>query len=89
MSALKLKIKKGDTVVVTSGSNKGAKGEVLRVIPSENRAVVQGVNMRTHYNKPSQTSVGSSNGESAKDKAMLFLNDAQNKNKNSQIIPMV
>ena len=44
-----LKIKKGDHVVVLTGKDKGKKGEVLKVIPSENRAVVQGVaQMRRH-----------------------------------------
>ena len=38
-----LKIKKGDHVVVLTGRDKGKKGEVLKVLPSENRAVVQGV----------------------------------------------
>ena len=37
------KVKKGDRVIVTAGRNKGAKGEVLKVIPAENRVVVQGV----------------------------------------------
>lgn len=54
----KLKIKKGDQVVVISGANKGAKGEVTKVLRTENRVVVQGVNMRTHHNKPTQTSPG-------------------------------
>lgn len=54
----KLKIKKGDQVVVISGANKGAKGEVMKVLREENRVVVQGVNMRTHHNKPTQTSPG-------------------------------
>jgi large subunit ribosomal protein L24 len=44
-----LKIKKGDHVVVLTGKDKGKKGEVLKVIPSENRAIVQGVaQMRRH-----------------------------------------
>jgi large subunit ribosomal protein L24 len=38
-----LKIKKGEHVVVLTGKDKGKKGEVLKVLPSENRAVVQGV----------------------------------------------
>jgi large subunit ribosomal protein L24 len=38
-----LKIKKGDHVVVLTGKDKGKKGEVLKVLPSENRAVVHGV----------------------------------------------
>ncbi|ODA68314.1 50S ribosomal protein L24 [Methyloligella halotolerans] len=41
--ALKLKVRKGDKVVVTSGKDKGKRGEVLRVMPSENRVLVQGV----------------------------------------------
>lgn len=39
----KLKVKKGDTVMVISGKDKGKKGEVLRAIPSENRVVVEGI----------------------------------------------
>ena len=39
------KIKKGDKVVVLAGRDKGRSGEVVRVIPTENRAVVRGVNM--------------------------------------------
>ena len=38
-----LKIKKGDHVVVITGKDKGKKGEVLKVLPSENRAIVKGV----------------------------------------------
>jgi large subunit ribosomal protein L24 len=43
--AIKLKIKKGDRVIVTTGRSKGRTGEVLKVMPKENRAIVQGVNM--------------------------------------------
>lgn len=39
----KLKIKKGDHVVVITGKNKGKKGEVIKVLPDENRAIVSGV----------------------------------------------
>ncbi|MGH7060497.1 MAG: 50S ribosomal protein L24 [Stellaceae bacterium] len=48
----KLKIKKGDQVVVISGRDKGKTGEVLRVLPTENRAVVQGVNIAKRHTKP-------------------------------------
>jgi large subunit ribosomal protein L24 len=48
----KLKIKKGDNVVVIAGRDKGRTGEVLRVIPAERRAVVQGVNMVKRHTKP-------------------------------------
>ena len=57
MSA-KLKIRKGDAVVVVSGKDKGKKGEVLSVIPKENRAIVQGVNVAKRHQKQSQTQEG-------------------------------
>ena len=47
-------IKKGDQVVVTSGNDKGAVGEVLRIITASNRVVVQGVNIRARHMKPTQ-----------------------------------
>ena len=52
----KLKIKKGDHVVVITGKDKGKKGEVLKVLPEENRAIVKGVAMiRRHQRQtPSQ-----------------------------------
>jgi large subunit ribosomal protein L24 len=53
-----LKIKKGDKVVVISGSDKGKTGEVLRSIPSENRVVVQGVNLVKRHTRASATSQG-------------------------------
>ena len=49
-----LKIKRGDTVVVISGKDKGKRGEVERVIPKKNRVVVADVNTRTRHAKPSQ-----------------------------------
>jgi large subunit ribosomal protein L24 len=49
-----LKIKRGDTVVVTSGKEKGKRGEVERVLPKENRVVVGGVNVRTRHARPTQ-----------------------------------
>jgi large subunit ribosomal protein L24 len=49
-----LKIKRGDTVLVISGKEKGKRGEVERVIPAKNRVVVSGVNVRTRHARPSQ-----------------------------------
>ena len=49
-----LKIRRGDTVVVISGKEKGKRGEVEHVIPKENRVVVNGVNVRTRHARPSQ-----------------------------------
>jgi large subunit ribosomal protein L24 len=51
MTQPKLKIKKGDRVVVLAGRDKGKRGEVLKVIPAENRALVQGVNMVRRHQK--------------------------------------
>ncbi len=53
MSAPKLKVKKGDRVVVVAGRDKGKKGEVLQVFPTENRARVQGVNVVRRHQKQS------------------------------------
>jgi len=50
----KMRIKRGDTVQVISGKDKGKTGEVLRTLPYENRVVVQGVNLRTRHVKPTQ-----------------------------------
>jgi large subunit ribosomal protein L24 len=47
------RIKKGDTVMVIAGAQKGTTGEVLRVNPDANEAVVQGVNVKTKHQKPS------------------------------------
>jgi large subunit ribosomal protein L24 len=54
---VKLKIKKGDTVEVISGTelNKGKRGEVIRVMPKARRLVVQGVNMRKKHQRQVQT----------------------------------
>jgi large subunit ribosomal protein L24 len=49
----KLKIKKGDNVVVISGRDKGKRGEVLRVFPEEARLVVQGVHVARRHTKQS------------------------------------
>jgi large subunit ribosomal protein L24 len=58
MSKAKLKIKKGDKVVVLTGRDKGQKGEVLKVLREENRVLVQGINMVTKHQKPTQVSAG-------------------------------
>ena len=49
-----LKLKRGDTVVVISGKEKGKRGEVEHVLPKGNRVVVGGVNVRTRHARPSQ-----------------------------------
>jgi len=49
----KLKIKKGDTIVVISGRDKGKRGEVLRVFPDDARVIVQGVHVARRHTKQS------------------------------------
>ena len=46
-------IKKGDTVQVVSGNDKGRRSTVLAVIKEKNRVIVEGVNMRKHHSRPS------------------------------------
>ncbi|MCK5374288.1 MAG: 50S ribosomal protein L24 [Alphaproteobacteria bacterium] len=53
-----MKIKKGDQVVVLTGRSKGVKGEVLDAYPVVRRVVVQGANVVTKHQKPTQTSPG-------------------------------
>ena len=47
-------IRKGDMVMVTAGNDRGATGEVLRVLTKHDRVVVQGVNLRAKHLKPTQ-----------------------------------
>jgi large subunit ribosomal protein L24 len=56
--ATKFKIKKGDKVIVLTGRDKGKKGEVLRVMPKQARAIVQGVNVVKRHTRPSQAQPG-------------------------------
>jgi large subunit ribosomal protein L24 len=52
------KIRKGDKVVVLTGKDKGRNGEVLRVMPKDDKAVVRGVNIVRKHQKPSQSQEG-------------------------------
>ncbi len=54
----KLKIRKGDKVIVLAGKDKGKHGEVLKILPKENRVIVQGVNMIRRHQRQSQTQEG-------------------------------
>lgn len=58
MANAKLKIKKGDQVIVLTGKDKGAKGEVLKTLPAESRVIVQGVNVVKKHQRPTQFSQG-------------------------------
>ena len=54
----KLKIKKGDTVVVLTGRDKGKSGAVLRALPTENKVIVQGVNIAKRHQRQTPTAAG-------------------------------
>lgn len=49
------RIKKGDSVIILSGSDKGKKGSVIKVFPKESRALVQGVNLVKRHQRQTQT----------------------------------
>jgi large subunit ribosomal protein L24 len=53
-----LKIKKGDHVVVITGKDKGKKGEVLKVLPSENRAIIKGVGLIRRHQRQTAAQEG-------------------------------
>jgi len=48
----KLHIKKGDTVYVNAGNDKGKTGKILKVMPEKDRAIVEGVNLVSKHTKP-------------------------------------
>ena len=66
---IKMRLKKGDTVQVIAGKEKGKTGEVLRTLPYDNRVVVQGINLRTRHVKPTQE------GESGRIEASLHASN--------------
>ncbi len=50
-----MKIKKGDTVVVISGKDRGTEGEVVHVYPTDNKVIVNGVNRAKKHSKPNKS----------------------------------
>ena len=68
----KLHIRKGDTVLVIAGDDKGKKGTVLEVLLEKNRAVVEGINIVTKHTKPS---AGKPEGGLKKTEAALHVSN--------------
>lgn len=58
MSNIKYKIRKGDEVIVLTGKDKGKSGEIIKMLPSEGRAIVQGVNLVKRHQRQTQTTEG-------------------------------
>lgn len=74
MTTKKLKIKKGDKVIVISGKDKGKSGEILRVLRAKDRVVVAGVNMVKRHKKP--TKMGEQGGIVAQESTIHISNVA-------------
>lgn len=56
-----MKIKTGDTIIVLTGEFKGKTGKVLKAMPSKNQVVVEGINVVTRHQKPSQANPNGGN----------------------------
>lgn len=54
-TAVKMHVRKGDTVVVLSGKDKGKKGKIVEALPKKSKVVVEGVNKVKRHTKPSQS----------------------------------
>jgi len=54
----KIKVKKGDRVMVIAGADKGKSGEILQVFPGKNRVIVEDVNIRKKHQKPTNDNPG-------------------------------
>lgn len=74
------KVKKGDTVVVLTGRDKGRTGEVIQVLPKDDRAIVRGVNLVKKHQKQTQNQDGGIvSKEAAIHLSNLALQDANGK----------
>lgn len=54
-TALKMHVRKGDTVVVLAGKDKGKQGKIVQALPKKSKVVIEGVNKVKRHTKPSQT----------------------------------
>ena len=74
----KVKIRKGDHVVVITGKDKGKRGEVLKVLPADNRAIVKGVAMvRRHQKQTASQDGGIVSKEAAVNISNIALEDSK------------
>ena len=75
-----MRIKKGDTVVVITGKDKGKHGKVLKAMPKDNRVIVEGVNVQTKHAKATrQTPAEIKHIEGPIDASNVMLYDAKAK----------
>jgi large subunit ribosomal protein L24 len=72
-----LSVKKGDTVQVISGKDRGLKGRVIQTLPDESRVIVEGANRVKRHTKVSQTQRGSKTGGIITQEAPLHVSNVQ------------
>ena len=72
-----MKIKKGDTVVVIAGKDKGARGKVIQAYPDANRVLVEGVNRIKKHTKVSTTQRGAKTGGIVTQEAPIHISNVQ------------
>ncbi|GAA0227179.1 50S ribosomal protein L24 [Cryptosporangium japonicum] len=71
----KFKVKKGDTVLVIAGKDKGAKGKVIQAYPETNRVLVEGVNRIKKHTKVSTTQRGAKSGGIVTQEAAIHVSN--------------
>ncbi|GAA3910690.1 50S ribosomal protein L24 [Amorphoplanes auranticolor] len=72
-----MKIKKGDTVVVIAGKDKGAKGKVIAAFPRQDKVLVEGVNRMKKHEKIRTTQRGSKTGGIVTQEAPIHISNVQ------------
>ena len=70
-----MKVKKGDTVLVIAGKDKGAKGKVIQAYPERNRVLVEGVNRIKKHTKVSTTQRGAKSGGIVTQEAAIHISN--------------
>jgi large subunit ribosomal protein L24 len=70
-----MKIKKGDTVLVIAGKDKGAKGKVIQAYPAENRVLVEGVNRIKKHTRITQNQRGAQSGGIVTQEAAIHVSN--------------
>jgi large subunit ribosomal protein L24 len=70
-----MKVKKGDTVVVIAGKDKGAKGKVIKAFPEKSRVLVEGVNRIKKHTRVTQTQRGAQSGGIVTQEASIHVSN--------------
>src|SRR3712207_4231571 len=70
-----MKVKKGDTVVVSAGKDKGARGKVIQAYPARDRVLVEGVNRIKKHTRVTQTQRGAQSGDIVTQEAPIHVSN--------------